>query len=128
MQYAKTTRSEPGIWSLIVFIAIVLMLVGMACGGCTGTVTPVKVAPNTASFDGNSQNSGVLERLPSGSYSVTAHWVDRYNAMVPVYGRTFTPPLQAMAGITPATNGTFIATSETVANFGQMNLKRKSGN
>jgi hypothetical protein len=92
--------------------------------GCT--VTPDQVHPQVASFDGDAQNSGVIAAMPGGEWSVTAHWRDRFNALSVTYGTNFIPRITADAGITPSTNGTFIATSQAVANFGKMNLLYKS--
>lgn len=95
-----------------------------ALAGCT--VSPDQVHARVASFDGGAQNSGVIAALPGGQFSVTAHWRDRFNALVTVYGANFVPHITADFGITAAANGTYIATAQAVADFGKMNLLYKS--
>jgi hypothetical protein len=92
--------------------------------GCT--VTPKIVRPSVASFEGNVQNSGVVCLLPDGGAIVVPHWRERYNAMVPVFGKGFYPPLVLDRGITDSTNGEYRVTAEALANFGKMNLRRKN--
>jgi hypothetical protein len=62
--------------------------------GCTTTVTPVPIKDSAYSWDGNAYNSGILGFQPDGSALITTHARDRYNALINVYGKNFTPPLK----------------------------------
>jgi hypothetical protein len=103
---------------------IILFGLLLTLAGCT--VVPVQIRAKVASFDGGTQNSGVIAAMPGGEWNVTSHWRDRFNALSVAYGTNFIPHITADSGITPWTNGTFIATSQAVANFGKMNLLYKS--
>lgn len=105
--------------SKVLAVAAVALL-----AGCT--VTPDRVRATVPSFDGGAHNSGVIASLPNGQFSVTAHWRDRFNALVTVYGANFLPHITADFGITAAANGTYIATAQAVADFGKMNLLYKA--
>lgn len=116
MKFANKTLND-------IDLFVLLLIVWVLLAGCT--VAPVLVKSSTPSWDGASQNSGVIAIVPDG-FNVTAHWRDRYNALAAIYGKSFVPPIVQDAGITPSTNGTFIAVNETVADFGRMNSLYKS--
>ena len=92
------------------FTAIVSMIAALGIflfGGCS-TVTQAPVKSQSASWDGNAQNSGILAKVPAG-YIVTPTFRARYNSLITIYGRSktkdgspiFTPPLAVDSGITP---------------------------
>lgn len=66
-------------------------------------IIPVPPKDQKASFDGNAQDSGIVEATAEG-FIVTARFVDRYNAMIDTYGSEpeFLPPLVKNTGVTPA--------------------------
>ena len=96
--------------------------------GC-GTVTPQPVQPRAASFDGNQQDSGLLnggKPLPNGNFLITPHALARYNALIAKYGKTFLPPLAAAEGTIEQADGNFQIDAEHIADFARMNLAEKS--
>ncbi len=108
-------------------LSLIVLLVAFAMGGgCAGTVTPKVVTSTQASFDGNEQNSGVISVQPNG-YVVTAHFRDRYNALIADYGTAFTPPLSHDAGIARLTDYTWLIDREHMIKMIEMNTWRKSG-
>jgi hypothetical protein len=100
-------------------------ILAIALAGCN-TVTPDAIRAQQASWDGNAQNSGVVALLPDHSATVTAHWRDRYNAMVRTYGTSFLPALTVDQGITLNVDGTFHATAQALMDFGKLNRLRKA--
>lgn len=114
----------------------ILLIIAAACFalgfvsaffGCTAT--PRAVQPIAPSWDGNEQDSGLLnggKPLANGDFVLTAHARDRYNALVAKYGSTFAPPVATDAGITPLPDGTFLIDKQHLDAFARMNLKSKA--
>jgi hypothetical protein len=76
------------------------LLIALLLGGCSTQIPPL-IESRAPSYDGRDLNSGVVALVPGGQI-VTAHWRDRYNAMIALYGNRFMPPLQTDAGVSPA--------------------------
>lgn len=127
-RYAKTPRSR--IESAILVLVLLLVVAGFAwlLAGCWTTVTPCEVAPPaTASFDGNTQNSGIIALQVNG-YLVTPHFRDRYNALVGQYGNQFTPPLHTDVGlIGPDGAGDYLIDREHMVQFLEMTAWQRMG-
>jgi hypothetical protein len=114
--------------SLRVILALgsLFCICGFLAPACTSTVTPARVEATQASFDGTEQNSGILGTQPGG-FLVTAHFRDRFNALVADYGRAFAPALQRDEGLRPADGGCWFIDAGAMARFVRMNAWRKSG-
>src|SRR4051812_32139449 len=82
---------------------VILSLIFLTLTACT--VTPLTVKPLVASFDGTNQNSGIVARNADGSYVITAHKRDRYNALVADYGAEFRPALKPDDGLEKLPDG-----------------------
>lgn len=106
--------------------AAVLVLAAFLFIGCASTVTPAAVQSNQASFDGGAQNSGILATQPGG-FTVTAHFRDRYNALVADYGTWFAPALQRDEGLLSVTSDVWFIDAAHLVKFIQMNSWKKSG-
>ena len=106
----------------LIILAVVLAL----ASGCSNTVTPDRVTSAAPSFDGNEQTSGVLSINPNGAV-VTDHFRFRYNALVSTYGRDFTPPLKADAGLTAMTAGRWLIDRQHLSQFLEMNAWHRAG-
>ncbi|MCE0499448.1 MAG: hypothetical protein LV481_16020 [Methylacidiphilales bacterium] len=113
---------------LFVAVPVTVALLMIALCGCGATIPPL-VESSTASFDGKVQDSGVISLVPGGQL-VTPHWRDRYNGMIAVYGKRFTPPVQTDDGILPAGPGNmatqYFIDNEHAVKFDQMNEWRKA--
>jgi hypothetical protein len=107
-------------------IQVLALASALLLTGCTSTVTPKPVQSSQPSFDGNIQTSGVLGRLPDGSWVVTPHWLERYQAMIRDYGAYFAPPLKPANGVSLGW-GLVTASSQAVTDFETMNRWRKAG-
>lgn len=104
-----------------------LILVLVLLTGCFGTVKPVKVMPDQASFDGTNQNSGVISYDKINRIGVvTAGWRLRYNFLVQDYGKKFTPWLVDDYGLITRPDGTCYATAEALVNMGKMELWKRN--
>lgn len=122
----------------LLFIIAICALAG--CGGVTKTIIPPTVVATQASFDGNRQTSGILW-IDGGGYHVTAHYLERYDALLEKYGARLVPPVTTgdRRGITTQAAGEFNPetkqpeaahyhfTAETRARFTLMNQWRKNG-
>lgn len=97
--------------------ALYLVLVLALAGGCTTVIPKPAPAAAVASFDGGEQNSGIVRVLPDGSFVVTAHLRDRYNALIALYGAQFVPALRTDAGLAPLPAAQWGMTPQTMVNF-----------
>jgi hypothetical protein len=109
-----------------------LFTLTLLCAGCM-TITQHAVKSNNASYDNNVQNSGIISST-MGGFKVTAHFRDRYNALVDTYGDAklsdktpiFTPALVRDGGITANSDGTYTITKQAMMWMVQLSeLKRR---
>lgn len=123
---------------LKIFSVALLSSALLSCSSDSAVVRPALQPDQQASFDGDAQDSGLIE-MSSGVALVSAHFVDRYNSMIGVYGAEpeFLPALKEGDGVTPAppthnvkhpTRGAlFLMTPRALVNFIKMNQWRKMG-
>lgn len=115
---------------LAVMCLMSLMLTVFLCS-CSTVTPPAQVTTDTASFDGNDQNSGLVSMLNDGSAIITEHARERYNALVAVYASKFTPKLKQDDGVQPAGvvqgKGLYQIDAQHLVMFVQMNQWRKVG-
>ena len=92
--------------------------------GCISFTNPSPsiVVPDEPSFDGNNQNSGVLYQISTGGFIITQSAKDRYDALVKIYGKKFTPELIETTGVTSV----YIITDEVYENFAKMIIWQKN--
>jgi hypothetical protein len=105
----------------LVMVCVVFLLLS----GCASTVTPERVDAAYASFDGAQQNSGVITSTPTG-YVVTAHFRERYNALIATYAGEFNPPLKPDAGIAPIGEDRWLIDKQHMVYFLTMNALRRA--
>jgi hypothetical protein len=108
-------------------VAVLLSVIfWLSLAGCANTVTPDRIAAGAPSWDGNEQTSGVLSLNPNG-FVVTDHFRFRYNGLIATYGRDFTPPLKADAGIIAMTSGRWLIDRQHLSQFLEMNAWHRAG-
>ena len=90
-----------------------------------GTVAPKPAKSSQASFDQGGQNSGILASAAPDGFWVTSHLVDRYNALIAIYGGKFAPPLTPYQGIYRTPTNTFIMGNMAMEHFISMNRWHK---
>lgn len=113
---------------ILVLLSVFLLVSLTACRTISGVYIPETVSSSTASFDQGQQTSGILEELPDGSgYVVTPHFVERYDALVALYGKRFTPELKKGEGLRVLEGGKIGIDNERMVKFLVMNKWRKSG-
>lgn len=100
------------------------LLIGSILTGCNNITNPTPdiVKPQEISFDGNTQNSGILYQITSGGFIITESARARYNALIKKYGDKCTPALTEDFGITPV----YIITDEGFENFAKLVLWQKN--
>lgn len=101
---------------------LTIMALSAVLIGCT--VTPNQIKPAVASFDGADQNSGIIGITTNGTIQVTAHFRDRYNGLVLLYGQNFVPPVAIDDGI-KLVNGGWQIDKQHFVYFESMNRWRK---
>src|SRR5688572_15515756 len=104
---------------------VLLLLAFTLTTACTTTVVPKRIHSPVASFDGRTQNSGVIEKTDRGTVIVTQAWIERYNAMIEVYGGYFYPPLKMNDGAFRQADGNWEVDSAAFVHFLGMNRWRK---
>lgn len=95
--------------------------------GCSTTIIPVVPVDSQASFDGNTQNSGLLAFDGAGNGILTAHARDRYNSLAADYGATFKPPVKFDDGITSTGTNTFLIDRQHLVYFASMTRWHRAG-
>jgi len=85
-----------------------------------GSVTPIVRESETASFDGNSGTSGVVEFLPDGGLEITPSAYERYCALTAIYGERFHPRLKLGFGTQKKANGNYSLTLEAADKWHRM--------
>jgi hypothetical protein len=123
---------------LSTIFAIFLLSSLCSCSSHPEVIRPQPQVDEQASFDGDAQDSGLVE-MSNGVALVSAHFVERYNAMIQVYGTEaeFMPALKEGDGVTPAsaeqlarhpTRGSLsLMSARALVNFIKMNQWRKMG-
>ncbi len=99
-------------------------------------ITPKTGTPTEASFDGNTQNSGIVSQLteidengkerPTGGYVITESALQRYNSYIDRYGSRFSPPLKQNFGTTKRDDGNYNITKEGTRKWYQMILEEET--
>lgn len=119
-------------------ILLFLATVCLALSGCVSqTIRPTDTIPVAPSFDGNTQDSGIIAVTPQGTL-VTSRVRDRYNALIVTFGtdREFASALVKDQGVEPAPLAAVVAANrgplfvmdqQAVVNFAKMNRWRRMG-
>ena len=108
-----------------------LILIGLLAldPGCT--IRPKPTTSSSASFDGNIQNSGMIELLPDGTARISEQARARYNGLAEIYGTRFIPAITANDGLTPGAvlegKPTWIMTKQRLADWQTMSRWKRQG-
>jgi hypothetical protein len=97
----RKSGTEPGkgahhrkIASIFLLPCFLLSLfVFSSCSVRQQTVVPRAIVSTEASFDGNVQNSGIIKYDEHG-FIVSAHWLERYDAMLARFGDKLFPAIK----------------------------------
>lgn len=103
------------------------LALALAVTSCTTVVPTPADVPATASFDGAEQNSGIITVDADGTFVVTGHLRDRYNALAAEYGPVFAPSLVPDSGLAPAGADRWTMTPQAMAAFATMVQWRRMG-
>lgn len=83
------------------------------------------IVDTNPSWDGNQQNSGVIQYIDQVGWHLTERAANRYEALTEKYGSMFLPKLEKGAGLIKQGDGTFILNNEYMVKFILMNKKNK---
>jgi hypothetical protein len=109
------------------------LLIPFACW-CLSNIVACKTAPvinkpvivDTApSWDGNEQNSGIIEYVDGVGWRLTERAAKRYSILSEKYGSIFLPKLEKGEGLEPKDDGTYILKNEYMVKFILMTKKHK---
>jgi hypothetical protein len=105
---SRTGRSRPTNEAEDCIITVVVALIALAVMlfvfGCASTVVPGEIKASVASWDGSTQNSGLVGFDAQGNGIITLHADGRYYTLVAMYGPYFKPPCLYHEGSIPITN------------------------
>lgn len=107
----------------LIYVSLLVMIL-VSC-----TVTPKVLERNTISFDGGSQNSGLVMFLPDGSGLITTNAASRYNGLITIYKNKFIPPIYQNYGLiyTNIQNTNYyIISAEALVKYGLMNHYKRN--
>jgi hypothetical protein len=128
MIFEKTFREYAPFLAIAAGVFVCLILIGC------GTVTPKIVESQTIAFDGDSQNAGIISKLPDGSYLITANARQKYDSLIAKWATDglirkahIQPPLAKDAGLTANLDGTWLIDAQHAAIWAKMNLLDRSG-
>lgn len=118
------SRSEAFQVAVWIFIAV---LCGIATGAVSGcTVVPKAVVAQQASYgDDGQQTSGFLGFVDGGGI-IDRGALDRYNALIDVYGKEWLPAMKRDHGVTPRGSNYFIS-NDALERFIVMSDWRRMG-
>ena len=88
--------------------------------------TPEFVEDNQPSWDGNEQNSGIIDFTDEG-YLITPAAAKRYVWLTENYASGYTPPLESGMGLTARDDGNFNLSIQGMVEFMVLNQQMKSG-
>lgn len=115
-------------WQNKSLLVLALSLFLVAAMGCT-TVAPQTVEASLASWDGGKQNSGFLGWTNYDGVTVgiiTTNALNRYNALIVIYGNRFLPPLNKGEGTCDTCiTGLVLMQAQDIEHFARMNRWRK---
>lgn len=105
---------------------VLLVVAVLACAGPGCTVTADRVAAGSASYDDGVANSGILALEKAGAV-VTPRLVERYRALLDLYGKAFVPRVKASDGTEKLPDGTYFITNEVLERHMLMSEWRRMG-
>jgi hypothetical protein len=124
MSPRRKHTAEDLAFAFIAALAVTVLILIFA--GCT--IAPKPVAAAHPSLDGNTANSGLIGRLPDGSFEITKNAVLRYNGLIAAgYGSHFIPPLKVNDGTAPLPDGDVRIDAQHLADFAEMATAYRSG-
>jgi hypothetical protein len=118
------------LWRL--FAGVSLISLGVSCSSLKPSPPVVTIVPERiveqkeASWDGDVQNSGLLDYVEGRGFEVTKKALARYNALVFTLGSSLIPPIVQNDGVTIEGERIFL-TPEAMVNFITLNQKFKNG-
>jgi hypothetical protein len=99
-----------------------------SCGSFVKPPVPTIVIDDIPSWDGDTQNSGLIDYIEGKGYLITANAAERYVWLTKTYSSDYSPPMKEGAGLTidTETKQVFLD-SEHMVEFMVMSQKYKSG-
>jgi hypothetical protein len=85
----------------------------------------IEIVDTTPSWDGNEQNSGIIDYIKGEGWLITPRAAERYTALTKKYGNTFTPALSEGEGLVKKGDN-YILNNEYIVKFAVMNRKLKN--
>lgn len=76
------------------------------------------------SFDGNEQNSGIIDFFPDKGWLITNNALKRYNILIEKFGKMFEPSINKDYGLIIENNKNYLS-SEAMIKFALMNKQNK---
>lgn len=91
------------------------------------TIIPPRIELTQPSFDGNEQNSGILDYVDGKGFHITKTALLRYQGLVSIYGVKEIPSVDPNSGVTDNKDGTFFVSDEVIVRFMDYTSKKVNG-
>lgn len=110
------------------FVVLLLVSFLAACSSIDKipTVIPPVVEDVSPSWDGNKQNSGIIEYVKDKGFLITENAAKRYTELTKIYGPSLVPALQEGEGLIKE-DGKIYLPNQYMIEFIMMNQKFKRG-
>lgn len=105
-------------------LLLLMLVLSSVDTGCT-TKRPKPIVARQASFDGNSQDSGV-KAVTNHQYAVSDELVQRYNGLILEYGDWFIPQIKTNFGVTAVASNRSEMTKEAMSRLAVMTMWHNS--
>ena len=90
------------------------------------TIIPPPIVDVQPSFDGEKQNSGIIDYIEGKGFLISSDAAARYKELTKLLGSESIPALTEGQGLIPQEDGNFILPSSFMVEFAAMNEKFKS--
>lgn len=106
------------------FILCSFILIGCQATSPVVTIIPPSISESQPSWDGDKQNSGIIEYLDGKGFLITPQAAKRYTALTSKFGQSLVPTIAAGEGLIPFENN-FLLSPEYMSVFMEVSILNK---
>ncbi len=107
------------------FLLIFILAFETGCQHQVVTYVPPPIVELQPSFDGDKQNSGLLDYVDGQGFLITSGAAERYRSLTKKYGSTLTPPVQEGQGLKLTEGSNYILSPEYMQVFMELSRLNK---
>lgn len=103
---------------------LIFSICAVSCKTKTKTFVPPPIVEVQPSWDGNKQNSGLIDYIDGKGFVITKGAAERYTALTEKFGITLVPPVKSGEGLEPYGDN-FLLSPEHMAVFMEISRLNK---